>query len=120
MRLLLESTLVLDGQFGSHLVGWGWAEDVLLSWIGMVFKVPIQIRSPRNILLTLMWRSREKLCACAARAPHSILGTTHEPPRDPAGLQQLRRGKTVLFTRGCLANEAALSRCKQVCPSSAT
>ncbi len=85
MRLLLESTLVLDGQFGSHLVGWGWAEDVLLSWIGMVFKVPIQIRSPRNILLTLMWRSREKLCACAARAPHSILGTTHEPPRDPAG-----------------------------------
>ncbi len=31
MRLLLESTLALDGQFGSHLVGWGWAEDVLLS-----------------------------------------------------------------------------------------
>ncbi len=80
MRLLLESTLVLDGQFGSHLVGWGWAEDVLLSWIGMVFKVPIQIRSPRNILLTLMWRSRGKLCACAAQTPHSILGTTHEPP----------------------------------------
>lgn len=26
MRLLLESTLALDGQFGSHLVGWAWAK----------------------------------------------------------------------------------------------
>jgi hypothetical protein len=24
VRLLLESTLALDGQFGSHLVGWAW------------------------------------------------------------------------------------------------
>ena len=53
--------------------------------IGLVFKVPIQIRSPRNILLTLMWRSREKLCACAARAPQRSLGRAHGPPGDPAG-----------------------------------
>jgi hypothetical protein len=26
VRLLLESTLALDGQFGSHLVGWAWAK----------------------------------------------------------------------------------------------
>jgi hypothetical protein len=40
MRLLLESTLALDGQFGSHLVGWAWAKMCCCRGIGLVSKVP--------------------------------------------------------------------------------
>ncbi len=103
MRLLLESTLVLDGQFGSHLVGWAWAEDVLLSWIGMVFKVPIQIRSPRNILLTLMWRSRENCVHAPHRRHIPVLAGRTSHPATLRGLQQLRRGKNLerfIYSRG--------------------
>jgi hypothetical protein len=64
VRLLLESTLALDGQFGSHLVGWAWPNR--LRW--SMEMVDVEAENPQILFsVGICGRASDPQVSCGAR-----------------------------------------------------